>query len=99
MSRKQGPRAAGMRPSARARGSLRSNGEPAGLLLARVAVGRRHDAFGNFTAIIRGDGMSRKQGPRACLGMRSAVHVVRDRLLPSVNNPPGHVLQEVRHGH
>ena len=44
MSRKQGPRAAGMRPSA-------------------IAVSRRHGAFGNFTAIMRGDGMSRKQGP------------------------------------
>ena len=43
MSRKQGPRVAGMRPSARAEGSLRSSGEPAGLLLAGSADGRRHN--------------------------------------------------------
>jgi|GEM_PF-2104768 len=52
MSRKQGPRIAGMRPSA-------------------IAAGRRHDAFENFAAIMGRDGMSRKQGPQACLGMRS----------------------------
>jgi len=40
MSRKQGPRSAGMRPSARAEGPLRSNGEPTGLLLAGAAAGR-----------------------------------------------------------
>jgi len=38
MSMKQGPRSAGMRPSA-------------------IAFSRRHDAFGNFTAIMRGEGM------------------------------------------
>jgi len=42
MSRKQGPRLAGMRPSVRAEGSPRSGGEPTGLLLARVADGRRY---------------------------------------------------------
>lgn len=41
MSRKQGPRVTGMRPSASAEGSLRSSGEPTGLLLATVADGRR----------------------------------------------------------
>jgi hypothetical protein len=46
MSRKQGPREVGMRPSARAEGSLRSNGEPTGLLLAGAAAGRRNGGIG-----------------------------------------------------
>lgn len=41
MSRKQGSHNVGMRPTARADGSLRSNGVPAGLLLARVAASIR----------------------------------------------------------
>ena len=44
MSRKQGPHFVGMRPSARAEGSLRSNGVPIGLLLARGAASLRHAA-------------------------------------------------------
>ena len=51
-NREQGPRAAGMRPSARAEGSLRSNGEPAGLLLAGAAVGCL-----NCQGILNGNGM------------------------------------------
>ena len=47
MSRKQGPLTEGMRPSARAEGSLRSNGVPTGLLLARVAASLRLAARGN----------------------------------------------------
>jgi len=47
MSRKQGPRVAGMRSSARANGSLRSSGEPVGLLLAGVADGRRYSKYLN----------------------------------------------------
>ena len=46
MSRKQGPREVGMRPSARADGSLRSNGELTGLLLAGAAARRRYCGFG-----------------------------------------------------
>jgi hypothetical protein len=46
MSRKQGPLTEGMRPSARAEGSLRSNGVPTGLLLARDAARFRHAAPG-----------------------------------------------------
>jgi hypothetical protein len=46
MSRKQGPREVGMRPSARADGSLRSNGEPTGLLLAGAAARRRNGGIG-----------------------------------------------------
>jgi hypothetical protein len=80
MSRKQEPRAAGMRPSA-------------------IAVSRRHDAFGNFTAIMRGDGMSRKQGSQACLEMRSPVHAVHFRLLPSDKNSLAHVLLEANYGY
>jgi len=38
------PHPVGMRPSARAEGSLRSNGVPTGLLLARVAARLRHIA-------------------------------------------------------
>lgn len=45
MSRKQGPHFVGMRPSARADGSLRSNGAPTGLLLARGAGSHRHAAL------------------------------------------------------
>jgi hypothetical protein len=41
MSSEQVHRIAGMRTSARAEGSLRSNGVPTGLLLARVAGGHR----------------------------------------------------------
>ena len=41
MSRKQGSRVAGMRPSPSAEGSLRSNGVPTGLLLATDACGHR----------------------------------------------------------
>ena len=44
MSRKQGPRKAGMRPSARAEGTLQSSGAPTGLLLARAVGGRRHSS-------------------------------------------------------
>ncbi len=44
MNRKQGPREAGMRPSARANGSLRSSGESVGLLLAGIAAGHRNNA-------------------------------------------------------
>jgi len=43
MSSDQGPRIAGMRTSASAGGSLRSNGVPTGLLLARAAAGHRQD--------------------------------------------------------
>ncbi len=39
------PHFVGMRPSARAEGSLRSNGAPNGLLLARDAGRRRHAAL------------------------------------------------------
>jgi hypothetical protein len=42
MSSEQGPRIAGMRTSASAGGSLRSNGVPTGLLLARVAASLRY---------------------------------------------------------
>jgi hypothetical protein len=45
MSWEQGPRTNGMRPSARAEGSLRSSGEPTGLPLARVADGCRHSGL------------------------------------------------------
>jgi len=41
------PLTEGMRPSARAEGSLRSNGVPTGLLLARVAFSLRHAARRN----------------------------------------------------
>lgn len=47
MSREQGPHSVGMRPSARGEGSLRSNGVPTGLLLARVAASLRHAAREN----------------------------------------------------
>ena len=99
MSRKQGPRAAGMRPSARAGGSLRSNGEPTGLLLAGVAAGRRYDVPENFPVFMRGGNMHSEQGPQACLGMRSPVHVVRVRLLPGDMDSLGHSLPGVGHGH
>jgi hypothetical protein len=46
MSRKQGPRPAGMGTSESAEGSLRSNGVPTGLLLARSAASLRHAARG-----------------------------------------------------
>jgi hypothetical protein len=42
MSRKQEPRSAGMRPSASAEGSLRSNGAPTGLPLAGSVASFRH---------------------------------------------------------
>jgi hypothetical protein len=44
MSSEQGPRTAGMGTSESAEGSLRSNGVPTGLLLARVAASLRHAA-------------------------------------------------------
>jgi hypothetical protein len=47
MSRKQGPHSVGMRPSARAEGSLRSNGAPTGLFLARVTASLRHATCGD----------------------------------------------------
>jgi len=80
MSRKQGPRAAGMRPSA-------------------IAAGRRYDVPENFPVFMRGGNMHSEQGPQACLGMRSPVHVVRVRLLPGDMNSLGHGLLEVGHGH
>jgi hypothetical protein len=41
------PRPAGMRPSARAEGSLRSNGAPTGILLAGDAASLRHTEHEN----------------------------------------------------
>jgi len=98
MSRKQGSRIAGMRPSARAGGSLRSNGEPTGLLLAGVAASRRCGVRENFPFNMRGDNMHSEHGPQACLGMRSTVHVVRVQLSPSDRNSLD-VLLEADHGH
>jgi len=48
MSRKQVTRETGMRPSASAKGSQRSGGEPTGLLLARVAAGRRNSGITDY---------------------------------------------------
>jgi hypothetical protein len=45
VNRKQGLRVAGMRPSTRAEGSLRSSGAPAGLLLARAVDGSRRSGL------------------------------------------------------
>jgi hypothetical protein len=47
MSSKQGLRTAGMRTSASAEGSLRSNGAPTGLLLARDTAGLRNTGHKN----------------------------------------------------
>ena len=43
--------------------------------------------------------MHSEQGPQACLGMRSPVHVVHVQLLPGDKNSLGHVLLEADHGH
>lgn len=48
MSNEQGPHFVGMRMSARAEGSLQSNGEPTGLLLARDAGRHRLAALGTL---------------------------------------------------
>jgi hypothetical protein len=72
MSRKQGPRAAGMRPSARAEGSLHSNGEPTGFLLAGAAASRRYDVLGNCTVATRGDGM--RSGHLRGYGLQGVIH-------------------------
>lgn len=47
MSSEQGLRDVGMRTSARTEGSLRSNGAPAGPLLARDAASLRYTERGN----------------------------------------------------
>jgi len=51
---KQVPRKAGMCMSASAGGSLRRNGVPTGLLLARAAAVHRHDAGGGNVANNKG---------------------------------------------
>ena len=45
------------------------------------------------------DNMRSEQGPQACLGMRSTVHVVRVELLPNNKKSLNHGFQEVGHGH